>query len=577
MKLTKGFWQTLREDPNDAEISSHKLLMRAGLVLKTAAGIYSYMPFALRTLKKIENIVREELDKIDSQEIHMSIVTPGELWKESGRWDQMGGEMLRFKDKANRDLCISPTNEETITDIFRKVVTSYKQLPVSVYQINTKFRDEIRPRFGLMRGREFTMKDAYTFHQDKECLRSTYDEFFNAYTIIFKRMGFEFIVVEADGGNMAGKGDKTHEFQVVATAGEDHVVLAPDIGFAANIEKATTYRKDLSFAKAADLETIDTPDKQTIEDVCKFLGQPEHQSLKSLVYTATTDEISKDYLVLLLGDDTLNELKLKNHLGCDQLTASTEEKLKTLNLLKGYIGPKNIQTELEVIYDTAVDLEKSFTVGANETDKHFRGFVPSRDSSGYETTDLRLAREGDYVEGSANPVVFKRGIEVGHIFELGQKYTSSMNVTVLDNNGKKIHPYMGCYGLGITRTMQAAIEQNHDENGIVWPAGIAPFHVYFVAIAKSDETKELANELYSALKEEGIEVLYDDRKGGPGAKFKDADLLGLPIRVVLGERDYKESGEIEVKFRASGEVHKIQKDDLISFVKTELYKLMDEK
>lgn len=563
MRLSKSYWKTYKEVPSDAELISHQLLTRAGLIYKAAGGIYSYLPFAMRSIHKIENIVREELDKIDCNEIQMSMVTPGNFWKESGRWETMGPELLRFQDRSEKDMCLSPTNEEPVTAIFRDTVNSYKQLPITLYQIHTKYRDEIRPRFGLLRGREFLMKDAYSFHVDKDCMDVFYKKMYGAYEAIFSRMGLNFTVVEADGGTIAGGDSQTHEFQVLADNGEDTLIVETDSDYSANIEKAKTHRAGIDCQEAKELKEIETPGKKTIKDVCDFLGQKQFHSLKSLVYTAVTGEEEKHYLVLLLGDDELNEVKLKNTLGADHILPAMDKTLEAYKLYKGFIGPIGISDEIEVLVDEAVNLEASYIAGANKPDLHYEGLVLSRDVKNLKHIDLRLAQAGD-IGPSGNKVETTKGIEVGHIFQLGDKYSKSMNATVLDQNGKHLHPLMGCYGIGITRTMQAAIEQSHDENGIVWPAAIAPYHVYFAVIGKSDETKSLANEIYDELKNKNIEVVFDDRGMGPGPMFKDADLLGLPIRVLLGERDYNQSGELEIKLRKSGESFKVKKDELLS-------------
>lgn len=565
MKLSKSLWQTYKETPAEAEIPSHQLMIRAGLIHKSAAGLYHYLPFVYRSIRKVEQIVREEMEAINSQELIMNVVTPGELWQESGRWDVMGDEMLTFNDKGGRDLCISPTNEETVTDIFRKGVKSYKQLPISVYQINTKFRDEIRPRFGLMRAREFTMKDAYTFHMDKECIDEVYDGFYKAYCKIFDRMGLNYTVVEADAGNMGSSDSKTHEFQVLAETGEDEIVYCESTGYGANIEKAQTIRKEINFNLSKnEIVEIQTPGMATIEDVCNFLKKPQSFSLKSLVYTGIKGEDEQHVLVLLLGDDELNEVKLKNYLGCDHLQPASESTLEEYSLPKGFIGPYGLKKKIKVIFDSQVNLDASYVVGALKTDLHLDNFIPSRDSKDFDHIDLRLSQAGDFTLDKKGEVEIKRGIEVGHIFQLGDKYTKAMSTTVLDKNGKAFNPLMGCYGLGITRTVAAAIEQNHDEKGIIWPKAIAPYHIYFALIAKTEEYQKLGDEIYNELKNEGFEIIFDDRKAGPGFKFKDSDLLGLPIRLVLGERDHKENGQFEIVIRESGEKVFCKKDDLVS-------------
>lgn len=572
MRLSKGFWQTYKEIPNDAEIPSHQLMMRAGLIHKSGAGLYNYLPMGLRAIKKFEQIIRDEHDKIGCHEITMSVVTPGELWKETGRWDKMGDLMAKFKDKKDQDLCLSPTNEEAVTDIFRKTIKSYKQLPVTLYQINTKFRDEIRPRFGLMRGREFTMKDAYSFHMDKESLDVVYQDIYDCYCRIFDRVGLEYIPVEADGGAMASSDSKTHEFQVVANAGEDAIIYSPESRYAANIEKAQTIRGKLNFKQSSEaMKNVSTPKMATIEDVCSFLKTEKHHSLKSLVYKAVVADKDLFVLALLLGDDDLNEIKLQAFLKADHLVQATEEEMKKLGLVKGFIGPVGIASELVIVFDKQIDLNAAYVVGANIIDTHTENFIPSRDLKSTQTHDLRLAKEGDFTLDGKHQVVVKRGIEVGHVFQLGDKYTKGMSVQVLDKNGKLATPLMGCYGIGVTRVVAAAIEQSHDENGIIWPKAIAPYQIYFATIVKKEESKKLADEIYNDLLKAGFEVLYDDRDQGPGFKFKDADLIGLPIRLVLGERDYEASGELEIVTRKGAQTVKVKKENLV----TELKRIWD--
>ncbi|PIK14202.1 proline--tRNA ligase [Halobacteriovorax sp. JY17] len=568
MKLSSGFWQTYKEVPADAEIPSHQLMVRAGLIHKMGSGLYSYLPFGYRSIRKVEQIIREELDKAGCHEILMSMVTPGELWQESGRWDAMGDQMLKVKDKGGRDLCLSPTNEEAVTDIFRKTIKSYKNLPVTVYQINTKFRDELRPRFGLMRGREFTMKDAYSFHADKDSLDEVYDRLFKAYEAIFTRAGLEFSAVEADGGAMADSDQKTHEFQVIADTGEDEVIYCAETGYAANIEKAQTKRANINFDKTnSEIKEVATPSMSTIEDVCNFLKTPKEQSLKSLVYKSVIDEKEETILVLLLGDDSLNELKLSAFLKGDLLKAAVDSELLNEGFVKGYIGPHDLSSKARIIFDSQIDLEASYTAGANKVDTHFQGLVPKRDVSSFEVADLRLATKGDLTLDGKGVVDIRRGIEVGHIFQLGDKYTKAMSTTVLDSNGKTMHPLMGCYGIGVTRVVAAAVEQHHDDKGIVWPMALAPYHVYYAEITKSAENKELADKIYHDLLEAGIEVVFDDRKAGPGFKFKDADLLGLPIQLIFGERDFKNDGMLEIRIRKTGESFKVLPSEVVEKIK----------
>ena len=572
MRLSQGFWQTYKETPNDAEIPSHQLMMRAGLIDKTAGGLYTYLPMALRSLKKIEKIIREEHDRIGCYEVQMSVITPADLWKETGRWDVMGPQMLRIKDRAERELCVSPTNEETVTDVFRKTIKSYKQLPVCLYQINTKFRDEIRPRFGLLRGREFTMKDGYSLHMDKACLDTFYEKIYGAYVAIFKRMGLDFISVEADGGAMAAGGAKTHEFQLIADNGEDTLVTVPATGYAANIEKAPTQRLGLKPRAAEELTKFATPNQKTCEEVAAAHGFDITHTLKSLVMQVVRGEKEHFYMVMLLGDDQLNEIKFKNAMNADHVRPAQAAELERLGLIKGYMGPTVQAEKLSVLFDLTVDMNSAYVVGANEAEHHLRGFVPSRDTKlNHKQLDLRLAKVGDVMNGS--PIVLKKGIEVGHVFQLGDKYTKSMQVTVLNDQGKAVTPLMGCYGIGVTRTLAASIEQNHDKDGIIWPAAIAPYDIYFGMIAKAEETKKIAEDLYQDFLKAGLEVLFDDRGMGPGGMFKDADLIGLPVRVVLGERDFQATGEIEVKIRKTGETLKVKRESLIATIKEKLAEL----
>lgn len=572
MRLSQGFWQTYKETPNDAEIPSHQLMMRAGLIHKTAGGLYTYLPMAFRSLKKIEKIIREEHDRIGCFEIQMPVVTPAELWKETGRWEAMGPQMLKIKDRAERELCVSPTNEESVTDVFRKTINSYKQLPVCLYQINTKFRDEIRPRFGLLRGREFTMKDGYSLHMDKDCLDTFYQKIYGAYVAIFKRMGLDFIVVEADGGAMAAGGAKTHEFQLIADAGEDTLVTVPETGYAANIEKAPTTRIGLKTLPASDLVEFATPNQKTCEEVAIAHGFDITHTLKSLVMQVVRGEKIHFYMVMLLGDDQLNEVKFKNAMNADHVRAAQAGELESLGLIKGFMGPHAQAEKLSILYDACIDLNAAYVVGANKEGFHAKGFVPSRDTLlSHKQLDLRLAKIGDVMNGQ--PIVMKKGIEVGHVFQLGDKYTKSMGATVLNSQGKAITPLMGCYGIGVTRTLAAAIEQSHDQDGIVWPAAIAPYDIYFGVIAKTDETKKIAEEIFESFLKAGIEVLYDDRGMGPGGMFKDADLIGLPLRVVLGERDFTATGEIEVKVRKTGETLKVKREALVGIIKEKLESL----
>lgn len=566
MRLSKGFWQTFKEAPNDAEIPSHILMMRAGMLHKAASGLYNYLPMGLRAIQKVENIIREEHTKFNFFECKMTMVTPGELWKESGRWGKMDGVMLKAKDKNDRDVCLSPTNEEAISEIFRKTIKSYKQLPLGLYQINTKFRDEIRPRYGLMRGREFIMKDAYSFVLGKEAQDKIYNEFYQVYTNIFNRMGLKFMAVEADAGDMGDEDSKTHEFQVLAENGEDLIVYGKEGKYAANIEKAITKRTVDSVKGDNELEDFPTPGRSTCEQVSEMLNIPIHHTLKALAFNYTKSGEEKRVLIFVLGDDSLNEVKFKNFFGAETFFPTPLKELEANNLPAGYMGPQDHPKE-EIYFDEAIDLDGLYVVGANKKDFHTKNFRPSRDCPQANSGDFRLTREDDVVSTTGEAIEFKKGIEVGHIFQLGDKYTKAMECYVQDENGKQAIPQMGCYGIGVTRTVASCIEQNHDENGIIWPAAIAPYHLYFGVIGKSQETKDLASEIYQELNLAGIETVFDDRGVGPGFMFKDSDLLGLPLRVVLGERDYKKDGLLEIKIRRTGESHKVSREELIPKVK----------
>ena len=567
MKLSTGFWQTYKEAPRDAEIASHKLMIRAGLIQKSSSGLYSYLPMGLRSIQKVEQIVREEHNRAGCFELAMTVVTPGALWKETRRWEKMGELMLKFQDRGGRELCLSPTNEEAIVDIFRRTIKSYKQLPVTLYQINTKYRDEIRPRYGLMRCCEFIMKDAYSFVIGEQEQQAVYQKFYDIYSRIFTRMQLHFIPVEADAGAIGSAQSKTHEFQVIADSGEDQIIYCETGKYAANIERAKTVRQGMTFYQTTSaLEKVATPNKSTIRDVCDLLQIPQYHGLKALLYTAVTEKKVEHVAVFVLGDDTLNEIKLKNYLGADQVSPMTAEAIAKFELPLGQIGPIGL-SGMGIILDQAIDRDAAYVVGANQRDYHYKNYIPSRDSRDLGTTDLRMAKEGDICQKTGGEVSLKRGIEVGHIFQLGDSYSKAMNALVQDRQGRQVAPLMGCYGLGIGRTVAACIEQNHDDHGIIWPKTMAPYHVYLVAIAKDAHILSLASQLYQKLWAEGVETILDDREVGPGFMFKDSDLLGLPLRVVLGERDFKKDGMLEIKVRKTNQVLRATPDQLIHKVK----------
>ena len=564
MKLSKLFLQTFKEVPNDAQIISHQLLHRAGYIQKSGAGLYNYSPMMLKVISKMENIIRNALNKRDCLEVHLSTLTTSELWKESGRWDEMGDIMLTFKDRLDRELCFSPTNEEAVVDYFRKIAKSYKQLPVCLYQINTKFRDEIRPRFGLMRAREFSMKDAYSFHESKDCLNKTYDHMYAAYSEIFEALNLNYIVVEADPGDMAEAGAKTHEFQVIANSGEDCVVVCEKDHYAANIEFAQSKRQSGSTASITDeaLTEIETPNAKTIEEICALLSIEADQAVKTLLYTFIKDDKKQFLLVCCLGDDDVNELKVKKYVDGTSLELASVEDCAQINAVQGFLGPIGFSEDITIIIDSQINRSAGYVVGANKKDFHLKSLVFSRDVPNAVVEDIRLTKETD-LSINGNPIVFKRGIEVGHIFQLGTKYSKALNASILDQNGKTTFPEMGCYGIGVGRTIAATIEQLHDEKGIVWPKSIAPYHVIIMNLNHKDELCcNTANDLYRYCLKNGIEVLYDDRSVTAGVKFKDADLLGIPYQVIIG-KTFKERQMLEYNIRQESVKEMMHIDDVM--------------
>ncbi len=550
MRYTQYLLPTLKEDPADAEIISHQLMMRAGMIRKVAAGIYSYMPFGLRSIRKMEQIIREELDRTGAIECLMPMANPAELWQESGRWEKYGKELLRFKDRKATEFCMGPTHEEVITDIVRNTVNSYRQLPLNLYQIQTKFRDEIRPRFGLMRGREFIMKDAYSFDIDDEGADKAYDKMYQAYRRIFQRCGLRFRAVEADSGAIGGA--FSHEFMVLADSGEDAIVSCDACEYAANVEKAELiYREQQTPIASAELQKVATPNQKSIEEVAAFLNIEPSQLVKTLIVQTSEDEL---VAVLLRGDRELNEIKLANLLDVDWAIMAEEELVKkTTGAPTGFAGPIGLQ--IRVIADGEVKGMADFVVGGNAVDRHYTGANLGRDFKVSQFADLRQAVGGDPCPRcDCGQLESWRGIEVGHVFKLGTKYSEAMNATVLDDSGKARTLVMGCYGIGVGRTVAAAIEQNHDENGMALPMPLAPFQVLVSMVNPKDEAvRETSEQLYQQLLDLGIEVLLDDRDERPGIKFKDADLIGIPLRLTVGSRNLKEA-KVELKQRASGEM-----------------------
>lgn len=547
MRASQLYAPTLRESPAEAEIISHKLMFRAGMIRKAAGGVYTYLPLALRVLKKIENIIRQEMDAAGGQELLMPIMQPAELWKESGRWDVYGDEMFRLKDRHERDFCLGPTHEEMITTLIRSEVRSYRQLPLLLYQIQNKYRDERRPRFGLMRGREFIMKDLYSFDRDEAGLQESYQKMYDAYNRIFSRCGLNFRPVEADSGQIGGSG--SHEFMALADSGEAAIVFCSKCDYAANVEKAELAPLMAPQEKLLSLETIHTPGTKTIEEVCQFLHVPQEKTIKSLVYQTEKGLV----MALVRGDHAVNEVKVQNALGCLELQLADERMIEEkIQSIAGFIGPIGIQS-VKVIADPSVMNMVNAICGANEQDKHNKNVNPKRDFTPDVIKDIRLIAEGDPCPHCGAPVQTARGIEVGQVFKLYTKYSESLGATYLDENGKDKPFVMGCYGIGVSRTLASAIEQQHDENGIIWPVAIAPYHAVVIPVnAKDSAQLELATTIYHTLNQAGIETVLDDRKERPGVKFKDADLIGYPLRITIGPKTMSE-GQIEVKVRKTGE------------------------
>jgi len=569
MYYSKILIPTLKESPADAEVISHKLMVRAGMIRQIAAGIYSILPLGLRVLRKVEQIIREEMNQIGGQEVFLPSVQPAELWAESGRWNFYGKELLRFKDRNDREFCYGPTHEEVITDIVRHNVKSYRQLPITLYQIQTKFRDEIRPRFGIMRGREFTMKDAYSFHTTEESTRETYSNMANAYSRIFERCGLDFKMVEADSGTIGG--NFSHEFVVLANSGEDCIGFCDSCDYASNLEKAETktLAMDVEPALLEDLKEVSTPKKKSIGEITQFLRVSPKQLIKTVVFETEQGLIAG----LVRGDREINPLKLKNLVDCEWLIPASEELVtKTTGLPCGYLGPVGIK--LNVFADKEVPLMYNSITGANKIDTHLTGVQFTRDLNVEKVGDIRNVNERDPCpKCDSGKFKVKRGIEVGHIFILGKKYSESMHALYLDDQGKEKPMIMGCYGIGVGRTAAAAIEQNHDEKGIIWPTSLAPFQAVILPVNFSDDTvRSAAKKIYKTLWELGVETLLDDRSDRLGAKFKDAELLGIPIQIVVGLKNLSE-GKIEIKLRKTSESLLVSFPEEISNISKILLKL----
>lgn len=570
MRVSKLLLATLKESPSDAEVISHKLMLRAGMIRKLASGLYTWLPLGLRVLRKVENIVRDELNKAGAQELLMPATQPSELWKESGRWDQYGPELLRIQDRHGRDFCFGPTHEEVITDMVRNELRSYKQLPANFYQIQTKFRDEIRPRFGVMRSREFLMKDAYSFHIDEASLAETYKDMHASYCHIFDRIGLDYRPVQADTGSIGG--NASHEFHVLADSGEDDIAFSSDSDYAANIELAEAIATtDERPAAQQDMELVDTPDCKTINELVEQFQIAIDKTVKTLIVKA--DEESEQSLVALLvrGDHELNEIKAEKLAGVASplCFATDEEIIKSIGAGPGSLGPVNLPIPCYI--DRSVAVMSDFSAGANIDGKHYFGINWERDVNLPKIVDIRNVVEGDPSPDGKGTLSIKRGIEVGHIFQLGTKYSEALKATVLDDQGKATVMSMGCYGIGVSRVVAAAIEQNHDDKGIIWPAAIAPFQVVIIPMNmhKSDTLKPVAEKLYSDLLSAGIDVLFDDRKGRAGIMFADMELIGIPHRIVLGDRSL-EKGMVEYKGRRDSESTDVAVEKIIPFIKEKI-------
>ena len=553
MLASKLYSPTLRELPFDAVVMSHKYMLKAGMMRKIANGTYAYLPLAFRSIQKIENIIRTEINKTGAQEILMPIIQPAEIWQATGRWNVYGEEMFKLKDRHGRDYCLAPTHEEMVTTLIQMDTNSYKKLPVSVYQIQNKYRDEKRPRFGLMRSREFIMKDGYTFDADEEGMNKQYELMYDAYTRIFTRCGLKFRPVIADSGAIGG--NASHEFEVLADSGEADIVYCKDCDFAANIEavKPNTLTSDVKNDK--EKEIVQTPGQHTIEKVCNYLHLPVKSSVKAVVYKLDDTVV----LAMVRGDHEVNEVRLQSIYNAINVDMASDEDLKACGLTAGYISPIGLKTSehFDIICDASVMEMQDACCGANVKDEHYIHVNPARDFGNVKVDTIRQIDAGDVCPHCGGKIVLTKGIEVGQVFKLGTKYSEKLDATFLDNNGKSRPMFMGCYGIGVTRTVAASIEQNHDENGIIWPVAIAPYEVVIVpANNKSEDVMKAAEGLYNALESSQDEIVFDDRAERAGIKFKDADLIGYPLRVTIGKK-WQESGCVEIKLRRTGEVFEV--------------------
>ncbi|MDQ0299168.1 prolyl-tRNA synthetase [Salibacterium salarium] len=562
MRQQLYFSPTLRDIPQGADIPSHQLMLRAGLLRQTASGIYSYLPLGRKVLRKVEQIIREEMDKAGGQEMLMPAIQPAELWEESGRFDDYGPELMRLNDRNDRKFALGPTHEEVITDLVRDEINSYKKLPMNLYQIQTKYRDERRPRFGVLRSREFIMKDAYSFDSDQESLSNSYNSMYEAYTNIFKRCGLDFRAVQADAGAIGGKGG-THEFMVLSDVGEDTIAYSDGSDYAANLEIAAlpdTYEK--SEPPKHQIELLDTPGMKTIEELTKGLEEYNENLLKSVLFVVDENPV----LIICRGDHDINEIKVGNAFDSENVRLADDDYItRILGTEAGFIGPVNISEDVTVMADYAVKSVTSGICGANQPNKHFKNVHPGRDLQIERYGDFRFVQEGDAAPDGKGTIQFAKGIEVGHVFKLGTKYSEAMGAVYLDENGRSNPIMMGCYGIGVSRTLAAIIEQHHDENGLVWPKSVAPFDLHLLVLnPKQEDQLNLSETLYESLKQAGYDVLYDDRKERAGVKFKDADLFGLPVRIACGKK--APEGIVEVKARQNGEMEEVHVDNLSTYL-----------
>ena len=565
MRTSQLLLPTLKEDPVDTAVISHKLMLRAGMIRQLASGLYTWLPLGLRVLRKVEQIVREEMDLAGAQEILMSGVQPAELWQESGRWAQFGPELLRLQDRHERDFCLGPTHEEVVTDIIRREVSSYKQLPLNLYQVQTKFRDEVRPRFGVMRSREFIMKDAYSFDCNEDGMRQSYLAMYDAYCRIFDRFGLDYRAVLADSGAIGGSGSQ--EFHVLADSGEDDIVFSNGSDYAANIEKAECVASGTRQTPGEAMRKVETPTQKTIEALVKDFDLAIEKTVKTLIVRAS-DLCGSDFIALIIrGDHTLNEVKTENHaMVASPLAFATESEIRSImGAGPGSLGP--INCPIPIIADRQAAVCSDFGAGANQDGWHYFGINWDRDCDEPEVADLRNAIEGDPTPDGSGTYLIRRGIEVGHVFQLGQKYSEAMNAMVLDEHGQQSTLYMGCYGIGVTRIVAAAIEQRHDERGICWPSSLAPFDVCIVPIGgnKNPSVDTEALRIQQELQDRGLDVLLDDRNMGPGPRFADMDLIGIPVRIVVSSKTLEES-EIELKQRTDQEASRIPLDQVVDIV-----------